>query len=283
MDGNNFNKSISEERISSSIKGVTKINYYYFGYFYTIVNGFEKILIYQDRGENEWDFLFSGFIKDGSIEESIGDELSNFISQKDLMKNLFIHSDYSKPEIVIIHEALNDSKEFHRRQCIPVLVKVCLGKDIDLKDDSYKWHYKFTLFEKTRNDEIKCKNEEAFHRIEQLRIEKEINVNVLQCVDILVFRENVSCQEGVEFLMIERNKPSETFGGWEYPKGGIKYHETIYEGAIRELKEETNIDDLSLFQYVGDIGFQTADVTWRNVNRYNLIRVHGFNFYTVSW
>ena len=44
-----------------------------------------------------------------------------------------------------------------------------------------------------------------------------------------------------KFLLAERNK--ENYNGyWIIPGGGVKFGETIHEAAIREIKEETNLD-----------------------------------------
>ncbi len=44
-------------------------------------------------------------------------------------------------------------------------------------------------------------------------------------------------------------------GSWTFPGGKQEYDETIFEGAIRETKEETNLDisGLELFNAVDDI------------------------------
>ncbi len=47
-------------------------------------------------------------------------------------------------------------------------------------------------------------------------------------------------QDG-KYLLAERNK--ENYNGyWVIPGGGVKFGETIQEAAIREIKEETNLD-----------------------------------------
>ncbi len=47
-------------------------------------------------------------------------------------------------------------------------------------------------------------------------------------------------QDG-KYLLAERNKENYS-GYWVIPGGGIEFGETIEEAAIREIKEETNLD-----------------------------------------
>ena len=55
-------------------------------------------------------------------------------------------------------------------------------------------------------------------------------------------------QDG-KFLLAERNK--ENYNGyWIIPGGGVKFGETIQEAAIREIKEETNLD-VDLIKLIG--------------------------------
>jgi len=51
----------------------------------------------------------------------------------------------------------------------------------------------------------------------------------------------VLVKKGDSFLLAKRNKSS-YFGKWVIPGGGIDWGETIEEAAIREIKEETNLD-----------------------------------------
>jgi ADP-ribose pyrophosphatase YjhB (NUDIX family) len=44
-----------------------------------------------------------------------------------------------------------------------------------------------------------------------------------------------------KFLLGERNKEN-YYQYWVIPGGGVKFGETIHEAAIREIKEETNLD-----------------------------------------
>lgn len=54
-----------------------------------------------------------------------------------------------------------------------------------------------------------------------------------------------------KFLLAERNKENYK-GYWIIPGGGVKFGETIQEAAIREIKEETNLD----VDLVKQIGFK---------------------------
>lgn len=65
---------------------------------------------------------------------------------------------------------------------------------------------------------------------------------------------------GNKILLGHRNKSKKDTGGiyevdcWTVPGGKQEYHETFFEGAKREVKEETNldIDDLELFDAADD-------------------------------
>lgn len=62
-------------------------------------------------------------------------------------------------------------------------------------------------------------------------------------------------------ILLGHRTSSEDTGGihepdsWAFPGGKQEYHETILEGAIREVKEETNLDvsDLEIFSAFDDI------------------------------
>jgi 8-oxo-dGTP diphosphatase len=55
-------------------------------------------------------------------------------------------------------------------------------------------------------------------------------------------------QDG-KFLLAERNKEN-YYGYWVIPGGGVKFGETIQEAALREIKEETNLD-VELIKLIG--------------------------------
>ncbi|HLC58601.1 MAG TPA: NUDIX domain-containing protein [Candidatus Nanoarchaeia archaeon] len=65
-----------------------------------------------------------------------------------------------------------------------------------------------------------------------------------------------------KFLLGERNKDSAK-GYWVIPGGGVKFGETIYDAAIREIKEETNLD----VEIIKLIGYKEVIVTEHNYHR----------------
>lgn len=51
----------------------------------------------------------------------------------------------------------------------------------------------------------------------------------------------VVLEHNSKFLLAERNKANYN-GYWVFPGGGVNFGETLENAAVRELKEETNID-----------------------------------------
>lgn len=141
----------------------------------------------------------------------------------------------------------------------------------------YHWTKKIPLFEHGlfNGQQLECSQELLLNIIKRDYIKQEFGFNVLECADIIVFRENVQGEH--EFLLLHRNEaPHDT--GWEYPKGGLFYHETPHEGAVRELLEETGVRSIGDFRFGGDLGFQTPDVINRGKG-YSHLRVHGLAYY----
>lgn len=52
-----------------------------------------------------------------------------------------------------------------------------------------------------------------------------------------------------KFLLAERNKENYK-GYWVVPGGGVRFGETIIDAAIREIKEETNLD-VDIMKFIG--------------------------------
>jgi MoaA/NifB/PqqE/SkfB family radical SAM enzyme/8-oxo-dGTP pyrophosphatase MutT (NUDIX family) len=123
--------------------------------------------------------------------------------------------------------------------------------------------------------ELKCGQPSLWKAAKCDRVANQFGLRVLSCVDIIVFREDA---DGVRFLMLKRRPRGEVATGWEYPKGGLEYHETEQEGAIRELLEETGTESIGSFFYGGDLGLQTSDVSWRGKKSYDTLRVRGLTY-----
>ena len=52
-----------------------------------------------------------------------------------------------------------------------------------------------------------------------------------------------------EFLIIQHsNESNELKGHWDFPKGHVEDNESELETAVRELQEETGIDDFKLIK-----------------------------------
>ncbi len=51
----------------------------------------------------------------------------------------------------------------------------------------------------------------------------------------------VLVEKDSKFLLAERNKEN-YHGYWVIPGGGVKFGESLQDAAVRELKEETNLD-----------------------------------------
>lgn len=73
--------------------------------------------------------------------------------------------------------------------------------------------------------------------------------NPCNTVDTLVFayKENEGKKQVTKVLLIKRgNHPS--IGWWALPGGFVEFKEDIYKAALRELKEETGIDNIEVEQ-----------------------------------
>lgn len=71
----------------------------------------------------------------------------------------------------------------------------------------------------------------------------------------------IMIKDGNKVLLGHRSKSRKDTGGihepdsWTFPGGKQEYNETIFDGAMREVKEETNLDisDLEIFSASDDI------------------------------
>lgn len=129
----------------------------------------------------------------------------------------------------------------HRKKyIIPIFVKIKVEKEFpvapgNVEDTEYLWVKKIPLIKKgiIKGKEVACNQENLKKYVEQDRTTCEFGLDVLECTDTIVFREN--SDKDYEFLLLHRQEFKDTDKGWEYPKGGMEYHEPINELAIREL------------------------------------------------
>lgn len=95
--------------------------------------------------------------------------------------------------------------------------------------------------------------------------------------DALVFRKNT---DSVEILLIKRGNPPFE-GMWASPGGFMEMDETPGEAAIRELQEETGLDNVELFQFhtYGDINrdprHRTISIAYAGFLKNNLSEING--------
>ncbi|MGQ4914271.1 MAG: NUDIX domain-containing protein [Candidatus Asgardarchaeia archaeon] len=84
-------------------------------------------------------------------------------------------------------------------------------------------------------------------------------------VDVVIYDEN----RGI--LLVRRKSPPFK-GYWALPGGMVEYGETVEEAALREVKEETNLD-VDLIDLVGVYSDPNRDPRWHTVSIAFLARV----------
>ena len=70
-------------------------------------------------------------------------------------------------------------------------------------------------------------------------------------------------------LVVKRKKDDFLGGLYEVPGGGVEIGETIIEGLIREVKEETNLDVMNILAYVSS--FDYASKNGYNARQFNFV------------
>lgn len=254
---------------------------FFFGYFCREVEGQERILLQQDAG-GKWLFPLCGFVPRQGVTaaEAAQQAVNAFIGRSDQLRSHILGAHFAPMELhelqipdpdrcLIPHE--NRTWYIH-----PYFFKVRVETEFDPLDRNCFWTRKGLHFERVEREgeALACAQPELIQLVCHDFVVPEYGRRVLQCNDIIVFRDREGSQE---FLMLHRRLPQENTGGWEYPKGGMEYHETTAEGAIRELLEETGVEHIGDFVFGGDLGFQTADVAWRR-REYDTLRVHGSTY-----
>jgi 8-oxo-dGTP pyrophosphatase MutT (NUDIX family) len=223
-----------------------------FGYFFYELEGIEKILIKVNEN-NSWDFSIKREID--SIEE-IENELDNIVNtmiqEKIISFESLLEVNLEKYTVIKIS---NTQAQF---------VKIKIGPQFT-HSNKYQWTGKDVF---TKNN---CNSDELLNLILNDYIFQSHGLKVLECIDAVVYRKQTW---GNEFLLLRRKIGTSNDFKYEYPKGGLKYHETILEGALRELKEETGVVSYAFKKY---LGLKAVDVRERK-SEYDIIRVHGLAF-----
>jgi 8-oxo-dGTP pyrophosphatase MutT (NUDIX family) len=90
---------------------------------------------------------------------------------------------------------------------------------------------------------------------------KEIKFSTIQVHPFVKFENEI------HYIILQRNINSVIYPGmWQVITGKIEENETAYQAAIRELKEETNLDPLNIYH----IPFIGSFYDWRKDNIENI-------------
>lgn len=263
---------------------------FFYGYFFIEIEGFERILVAVE--ENQWTFPIADFKdKKISLSEAITKSIEKLFYNLNV-KNNFINAGFNYPQIHYLNLYLypdypsiniGDRKQY----IIPIFVKIPLTSEFNTGSEysarKYLWTKKIPLFKPKNIGTLSpkgitvCKHPNLLRYLTEDYITYDFGIKTLECTDIIVFSEINSLTKS-QFLMLHRKDIQDKDSGWEYPKGGLEYHESINEGAIRELLEETGIETIGDFRYGGSLGFQTVDVSAR-LKDYDALRVHGVTYY----
>jgi 8-oxo-dGTP pyrophosphatase MutT (NUDIX family) len=225
-------------------------------------NGNEEIFV-QFSDDGRWCFpIITQFDpQQHVVSRAIDSALTEFQEQNaPYDRQAFYTSEFYAPEVRDVVELQRGDRA--------LFFKIRLDKKIGRDGTAYRWLPKRSLFEEQRQ---LCDCMGLLEAVERDCVYEQYGLRVLECVDMLVF---VLDGGAPRFLLLRRYDSVLGVAGWEYPKGGIAYHETIYEGARRELREETGVD---AFQFRGYLGHQTIDVD-RPGKNYTALRVHGLTY-----
>ncbi|MDD2935206.1 MAG: NUDIX domain-containing protein [Candidatus Pacebacteria bacterium] len=73
----------------------------------------------------------------------------------------------------------------------------------------------------------------------------------------VVFRKNT---DGINFLLLKRYDKEKERTDYRLIKGGVEKEEKPEETVIREIKEESGLENLSLLNKLGEYSYQAGDV-----------------------
>lgn len=270
----------STRRVLTTLVANPKKNFF-FGYFAYVDDNKEHVLL-REAEDGQWCFPISGFIPNQapSVEHAIEHSVAEFVNANDARRANFLNAGFNPIDIVSIN--LTDQEQSRliwdntENFVSPHFFRVRVGEPFDPMATNYFWTSKGPEFDNITHDgkNLKCGQPELREMVRNDFVRQECDRKVLECCDILVFREKAVGEAEPEFLMLQRKDNH----GWEYPKGGREYHETAHEGAIRELLEETRLGQIGDFIFGGNLGYQTADVGWRPGKAYDTLRVEGITY-----
>ncbi len=249
---------------------------YLFGYFFIEQDGLEKKIL---KFNSPIQFhLMSGEAAGNTLEEAIDEIILRTINENGITQSELLKAGLSQP----IYHRLYQKKDATMQSTPYVFFKIGLQREVS--GTSCEWNDKANITASWHDDNqtftLQLPDEREIGEIfKKDYIYKQLGLTILEGVDILIFRKNT--EKKIEFLLIHRNRSDEVKTGlkdtWEYPKGGMRYHETFLEAVYREVREETSITSEEMI-FCSSLGWQTVDVSKRK-KPYNTLRVHGFTLY----
>lgn len=262
-----------------------------FGYFYYRVEGFERVLIHKLK-TGEWDFPVKGELPVAMpVRNAVDAVMRAFLDQNRNRRNWFYKMDFEQPEIMEIYTCQRQASDNQICEMHPIFFKIRVNRrnpKLPEKTGEYGWASKSLLFRNLKLREVgpggvMTKDRDCYPSDPKLlwyirndKIMLECGLKVLDCVDVLTYRERDRTHE---FLLLHRREDHDPAKNsmWEYPKGGLEYHESHEEAAIRELLEETGMNNFGMFRYGGALAQTTPDVSDRG-KAYDTLRVRGLTY-----
>lgn len=264
----------------------------FFGYLYYETDGFERILVRRES-DGRWSLPFTGTIACGKDPGRYFSELvRRALEQKAIAFDAFHSANFSS----VAWQEISYGKDAETPAISPsILFKVKLQRPFALADVNAKarfaWVRKVPLLHADKLSYTDASTDAGAVAYESSapaqptianllrgdRVLNEYGVRILECVDVLVFHQEKP-EDDPKFLLLQRRKGGRQELKWEYPKGGLENHESIREGAIRELLEETSAPSIGEFRFGGYLGIQTPNVAGRKDGRYDALRVNGVTF-----
>jgi 8-oxo-dGTP pyrophosphatase MutT (NUDIX family) len=276
--GDRFQESEESTQTTSSLPDTLLL----MGYLYVEEHGEEQVLVRNGRLPFIKFFEQEPFLQ--AIQDAISSAIQEFCDDVGIKRHDLLDAGFSAPLIYPLHQVLKQSSAVEPRSW--VFFKLKLNQKINGSQnwEDYSWESKKSVAQRWHSPDFRYGGDpdEALHPLpDDLdqdpykiilgdRVSFEFNCKVLECVDMLVFRRNLHT---IQFLLIQRTDN----GGWEYPKGGMEYHETPLEAGLRELSEEVRLEENAL-RFCGDLGWQTVDVKERK-RFYDTLRVTGLTFF----